>query len=120
MPLEESFFTKLQQCVSLYRDVQGLKEKKKKPLSAECKVICGNKKEKRHHCDANRECAKLRNPRVAEEEGLKGLLKRRARLKTFSPGPWYGYPRCRGRDARVCLLVGGRGIDVKKKGGGRG
>ena len=54
---------------------------------------------------------------MAEEEGLKGLLKRRARLKTFSPGPWYGYPRCRGRDARVCLLVGGRGIDVKKKKG---
>ena len=30
MPLEEYFFTKLQQCVSPYRDVQGLKEKKKK------------------------------------------------------------------------------------------
>ena len=105
-------FNSVRHCI-----VQGLKEEP----SAEFKVICGNKtKEKRHHCDANRECAKLRNPRVAEEEGLKGLLKRRARLKTFSPGPWYGYPRCRGRDARVCLLVGGRGIDVKKKGGGRG
>ena len=52
-------FNSVRHCI-----VQGLKEEP----SAEFKVICGNKtKEKRHHCDV-RECVKLRNPRVAEEE----------------------------------------------------